>query len=439
MLYIEWSFIRQSFVQLFNPLLQLQVLGVLLTTPLFWIFLAMVIAGYYAATSIEAYLEQGAKQTKIDAEKAYFEQRARQTQVDAEKDVSRSAQTFQERQPNFASPAAPSEQTNLSVPSPAFPRPVRELKIGSLDPQVKLLEWAIQSSQKVRFTYEEHNGEKSDRVVTPLGFKVVERTLCLDGHCYLRNARKAFEIQRMRDIKIIPVVEASNRQTTSQEGRVSAIDSQTKVGPASQSLAPNVSQAKNTSTSGKQRSYIKCHIDELERIAVSEWNNTTVLSEIHDELEFRSRKKAFDLRKRIASRLTQLQDALFTWSTTISNPGLQSLSSDVFKYEEGLLRQYGYKVGMNGLSESERWEILDTVFLRPLQMDDAAYSSEWGEPRSAKRLQKLAESIAAFTRNAKRRRRGSLSKAIQDWETDLAYLKRTYYNNRFSFQYPRTS
>jgi hypothetical protein len=93
----------------------------------------------------------------------------------------------------------------------------------------------------------------------------------------------------------------------------------------------------------------------------------------------------------------------------------------------------------DGLSESERWEILDTVFLRPLlQMDNAAYLSEWGEPKSVKRLQKLAESIAAFTRNAKRRSRGGCSKAIQDWETDLAYLKRTYYNNRHSFQYPRT-
>jgi hypothetical protein len=94
---------------------------------------------------------------------------------------------------------------------------------------------------------------------------------------------------------------------------------------------------------------------------------------------------------------------------------------------------------MNGLSESERWEILDTVFLRPLlKMDNAAYLNEWGEPNSAKRLQKLAESIAAFTRNAKRRNTGSFSKAIQDWETDLAYLKRAYYKNRFSFQYPRT-
>ncbi|MEC4883531.1 MAG: hypothetical protein SAL70_19705, partial [Scytonema sp. PMC 1070.18] len=50
-----------------NPLLHLQVLGVLLATPFFWIFLAMTVLGYYAATSIEAYLERSVEPTKIGA------------------------------------------------------------------------------------------------------------------------------------------------------------------------------------------------------------------------------------------------------------------------------------------------------------------------------------------------------------------------------------
>ena len=211
------------------------------------------------------------------------------------------------------------------------------------------------------------------------------------------------------------------------------IDVQSKVSPALQSLSSNDTQVKDAGPQVKQRPYLKCHIDELQRITASGWNNTKILNEIHYELEFRSRKKALDLRERIAARLTQLQSA------TTANPGSQNLPSDAFKYEEGLLRHYGYKVGMNGLPESERWEILDTVFLRPLlQMDNTVYLSEWGEPHSAKRLQKLADSIAAFTRNAKGQKQRNFSKAIQDWETDLAYLKRTYYNSRFSFQYPRT-
>jgi WYL domain len=422
-LYVEWSFLRQSFVQVFNPLLHLQVLGVLLTTPLFWVFLAMAVVGYYAASSIERSLEQSAKRTEINAEKV----------------IPPSSQTFQERQPNPSLSSVQSEQPHSHMSPQPCSKPVSGLETESVEPQVKLLEWAIQSSQKVQFSYEKRNGEKSDRTVTPIDFKTVEQTLCLEGYCHLRRAKRTFAIKRMRDIRIISASEANYGQGTSQEVRAPYIDVQTRVNPASQSLPSNVAPEKNADTQVKQRPYIKYHIDEIERIAASEWNNTKILNEIYYELEFRSRKKALDLRERIAARLTQLQGTHFSWSTTTSNPGSQNLPSDAFKYEEGLLRHYGYKVGMNGLPESERWEILDTVFLHPLlQMDNAAYLSEWGEPKSAKRLQKLAESIAAFTRNAKRRNRGSFSKAIQDWETDLAYLKRTYYNNRYSFQYPRT-
>lgn len=64
-------------------------------------------------------------------------------------------------------------------------------------------------------------------------------------------------------------------------------------------------------------------------------------------------------------------------------------------------------------------------------IENTSYFNEWGQPGSAKRLKKLTDSISAFTRNAKRRNRrniGSFDKAIQDWEADLAYLKRTYSN-----------
>lgn len=421
-LYVEWSFLRQSFVQVFNPFLHLQVLGVLLTTPLFWIFLAMAVVGYYAASGIERHLEQGARQPKINV-----------TEV-----VSSSSQAFQEKQPNPSS-SVQDEQLYSSAPSQSFPKSVSELETESVEPQVKLLEWAIQSSQKVRFSYEKLNGEKSVRTVTPIDFKTVEQTLCLEGYCHLRSARRIFAIKRMRDIRIVSASEANHEQVTSQKVITSYNHVQSKVSPTLQSTSSDATQPKDVDTQVKQRPYIKCHIDELERITASGWNNTKILNEICYELEFRSRKKALDLRERIAARLTQLQGEQFAWAATTASPGSQNLSSNAFKYEEGLLRHYGYKVGMNGLSESERWEILDTVFLRPLlHMDNIVYLSEWGEPNSAERLQKLADSIAAFARNAKRRNRSSFSKAIQDWETDLAYLKRTYYNNRFSFQYPQT-
>jgi len=166
-----------------------------------------------------------------------------------------------------------------------------------------------------------------------------------------------------------------------------------------------------------------------------------VLEEIRQELEFRSRKKATVLLEHILKRLAELQNISFGWPTTEAKNGQSQIPIDVFKYEEGLLKKCGYKVGMNGLSENQRRKILDGVFIHTLpQINNTAYLMEWGEPNTAKRLQKLAESLAAFTRNAKRRNRGAFRKAIYDWEADLAYLKRAYYDNRrFYFQWPKTS
>ena len=71
-------------------------------------------------------------------------------------------------------------------------------------------------------------------------------------------------------------------------------------------------------------------------------------------------------------------------------------------------------------------------------IDNAAYAAEWGRPNTAQRLQKLAETIAALTRNAKRRNAARMDKSIREWESDLAYLKRRYYEGRFSFPWPVT-
>ena len=59
-MYVEWTYIRQSFFNMINPLIHLQVMITLLTMPLFWILLAMAISGYFGATALEK---------KIDKEK----------------------------------------------------------------------------------------------------------------------------------------------------------------------------------------------------------------------------------------------------------------------------------------------------------------------------------------------------------------------------------
>jgi len=433
-LYIEWSFVRQSFIQVFNPFLQLQILRVLLTTPLFWVFLAMALVGHYAVTKIEGYLKQGAKRTKIDSEP-------------------------------------------VGSPQP-LPKPVSEPETGSVEPQIKLLEWAIQSSQKVRFSYEEQNGERSNCTVTPINLKTVEKTLWLEGYSYQRGVKRNFAIKRMRDLKIVPANELNPEAGTSQRAKPTGISFTPVVSPPPPTFKkaqptpptpskptylaspqplprPVIEHKQGISQEVIARPYISFRISELERITASEWNSVRGLSDIHYELEFRRpRRKAVDLRERIAARLTQLQVTPSPEPTQTAKPGAQNVTVVLLSTSpKGLLKFYGYTVGIDGLPESERRKILDTVFLRPLRkIDNAAYSSEWGEPNSAKRLQKLVEwgepnstkrlqklarSIAAFTRLAKGRG-GDFTKAIHDWEADLAYLKRTYYNNRFSFRYPRT-
>lgn len=191
------------------------------------------------------------------------------------------------------------------------------------------------------------------------------------------------------------------------------------------------------------RLYIGYRIDELEALANSEWAHPNHLSEICYELQFRSSKRAKALSARVSDRLRELKRATaFTWPTTNVVPKANSrdLPNRVFRHERGVLRLYGYRVGQNGLSKNKRREILDKVFLRPLSsIDNSLQAHEWGQPDSATRLKKLANSLAAFTRNARRRRIQNFDQAIQDWEDDLTYLKRKYYDNRFNFQWPRTN
>jgi len=52
-MYIEWMYIRQNFFNIINPLIYPQVMITLLTTPLFWILLAIAISGHFGVTKLE--------------------------------------------------------------------------------------------------------------------------------------------------------------------------------------------------------------------------------------------------------------------------------------------------------------------------------------------------------------------------------------------------
>jgi len=130
---------------------------------------------------------------------------------------------------------------------------------------------------------------------------------------------------------------------------------------------------------------------------------------------------------------------LFPWpSTEIGNA--QSGSSPSGFRSEGMLSYLEYRVGKNAdLPAVVRQSILSRVFEGKLpRVFEPAYMNEWGDPNSARRLRKMAESLAAFARNFKRLDEDKYDEAIRQWEQDLDFLYHRYYVGRFGFGWPTT-
>lgn len=129
----------------------------------------------------------------------------------------------------------------------------------------------------------------------------------------------------------------------------------------------------------------------------------------------------------------------FRWPSTIANSGPGSLDEVTF-VEEGMLSLLGYRVGsVQGEPNGMRHLILKHAFERVLPpCESPAYMRQWHDPGTPQRLHKLADTIAAFIRNAKRRKAQKLDEAIADWSDDLNMLYERFYVGRFAFAWPRT-
>jgi hypothetical protein len=107
-----------------------------------------------------------------------------------------------------------------------------------------------------------------------------------------------------------------------------------------------------------------------------------------------------------------------------------------FEVEESPIHVMGYRVGQSGVETGTRRRILRSAFGGPLPIvGNRHYMQQWGEPSSPQRLRKIAENIAAYCRIA-RHRSGAMGQAIADWESDLAWLKETFYHGHFRFHWP---
>ena len=130
-------------------------------------------------------------------------------------------------------------------------------------------------------------------------------------------------------------------------------------------------------------------------------------------------------------------EKLFSWPSTVISASHAGLPESKWP-KVGIFQSVGYRVGEKRLYRNQRLKLLQWVFEQELPLvEDQAYMAEWGNPAEPKRLEKMAKTIAAFIRSAKRRQSANMRQAIADWEADLAWLKQHYYVG-MSWQWPAT-
>ena len=107
--------------------------------------------------------------------------------------------------------------------------------------------------------------------------------------------------------------------------------------------------------------------------------------------------------------------------------------ADLNSYSESALAASGYKVGKSSdLSEGKRRELLSDIF--EYELDSALIETHGevvGSPWSGKRLSYMASMIAYNVRMRKLNDPVKYAVAISDWESDLCFLKTTYYDGGY--------
>lgn len=68
--------------------------------------------------------------------------------------------------------------------------------------RLELIKHAINKNEIISFNYSKYSGEKSKRSIKPTGLKQKGKSLCVTGHCYLRNEERIFAIKRMTGVKL---------------------------------------------------------------------------------------------------------------------------------------------------------------------------------------------------------------------------------------------
>lgn len=176
---------------------------------------------------------------------------------------------------------------------------------------------------------------------------------------------------------------------------------------------------------------------ELRAKAEENADDPEALLEILYDLTTWSDEDIAEMQQEILDKVSEHIDGEFPWPGTDVPTGDGKVDPEEWP-GVGLLGKMGYKVGKSGKAKYTRRGILHRAFRADaddwLRIEEQA--DEWGKPQSEERLEKIANSLAAFARNAKRRDDPSLETAISHWGEDLQHLKKRFYKPRYDFDWP---
>jgi hypothetical protein len=181
----------------------------------------------------------------------------------------------------------------------------------------------------------------------------------------------------------------------------------------------------------EERPHFNLLTQELDELVTRSWNSPNALLLIARELLYRERRAAAFLRERVINRLTEILEErqAFLWPSTEPPIGPGQIDPEVFRNEWSPLSAMGYRVGMQGPADGDRQAILDRAYQGTIPpVNSAEYMSRWGKPKTSSRLERMANLIAANVRLKKRQDQTTFALAINEWERDLSYLKKIYYD-----------
>lgn len=171
------------------------------------------------------------------------------------------------------------------------------------------------------------------------------------------------------------------------------------------------------------------------------WNNA--IRKLADQSRRMDHQAALRIVEAVESAwdaLQILEDDYFKWPSTETDSRKSGATIPEMQ-KDGMLSYLEYRVGKTAdIPVPVRQLILARVFEGRLpRVFPLSYMRQWGDPETPLRLRKMAESIASFARNAKRRDDSRLDEAIRQWEQDLEFLYDKYFVGRFGFGWPSTS